>query len=145
MKPWKKLLCMGMVVCALSMSCMAGAAEAAVEDAPALVKAGNSGSEITPMVTRYVLRNVAITSSGRTWRQANSDKAYAITVNNTTNQQMRVTVTGGSPTTFYVPANSSRSVTKNNAVSGSYTVSFSTSSGALSGTFSVMASDDSIM
>ncbi len=145
MKGLKKFLCMSMVLCALSMTCVAGAAEAAVVDDPALAQAGSGETEIMPMATRYALRNVAITSSGRTWRLVDGDRAYVITVSNTTNQQMKVTVTGGSPTTFYVPANSSRSVTKNNAASGTYRVSFSTSSGAVSGTFSVRVSDDNLV
>ena len=142
MKGLKKFLCMGMVLCALSMTCVAGAAEAAVVDDSALAQAGSSGSEIMPMATRYVSQNAAITNSGRSWSIGAPYTAYAITVSNTTNQQMKVTVTGGAATTFYVPANSSRSVTKNNVPGGIYRVSFSTSSGALSGTFSVLMSDD---
>lgn len=141
----KKFLCMSLVVCALSMACVAGAAETAVRDEPVLTAAGSSGSEIVPMSTRYAIRNAAITRNGGSWTIGSPYTAYAITVNNTTNQQMKVTVTGGSPTTFYVPANSSRSVTKNNAAGGGYRVSFSTASGALSGTFSVLTSTEAMM
>lgn len=83
---------MNVVVCTLAMSCVAGTAEAAVVEDPALVR--------------------RLETVGR--------KSY------------------------YVPVNSSRSVTKNNDASGTYRVSFSTSSGALSGTFSVRASTEAL-
>ena len=79
------------------------------------------------------------------WSQNSGYGSYRVWVDNTTSQRMTVTITSRSASdqhTFYVPANSSKTYTVNDAVSGNHTITFATVSGDLSGTVRVRVSEE---
>ncbi len=128
----KKLLCMILVAIALSSVCVVGAAEA------------DTVGEIVPIADKFAL-NDPIVGKSNSWYQSKRYTAYRVWVDNTTTQRMTVTVTSNSASdrhTFYVPANSNKTYTVNNAVSGTHTITFATASGTLSGTVRVRVSEE---
>ena len=128
----KKILCMILVVCALSSVCVVGAAET------------GAGEGAVPMANQLVL-NEPIINKSISWYQSNGYTSYSVWVDNTTSQRMTVTITSRSASdqhTFYVSANSNKTYTVNDAVSGTHTITFTTASGDLSGTVRVRVSEE---
>lgn len=128
----KKFLCMILMVCILSSTCVVGAAETDV------------GEGAVPMANKLVLNNPIIKKS-ISWYQSSNYTSYRVWVDNTTSQRMTVTITSQSALdqhTFYVPANGNKTYTVNAAVSGAHTITFTTASGNLSGTVRVRVSEE---
>jgi hypothetical protein len=100
----------------------------------------------TPQASDIAI-DVSITKSGASWYQSSKYVAYRVWVNNTTDEQMTVTITSSSSKdthTFYVPKQSSKTYTVNTAVSGTHTLTFKVPTGTLSGTVRVRMSDEAI-
>lgn len=89
-----------------------------------------------------VIDNENIYTSGKYWDQPSGYASYRIFVSNTKNETMKVTVSYGSLSyDFNVSANGTNTITVNNAQAVRHYVSFSTNSGAVSGTISVRVSN----
>lgn len=139
----RKMLCTVLAACALSTLCVAGAVETAAPAAAAEVPTMG----VVPMASHIGL-DTSITKKSVSWTQTSGYESYRVWVDNTTSQRMTVTITSKSNAdkhTFYVPANSNKSYTVNNAVSGTHTITFATASGDLSGTVRVRVSDTTLM
>ncbi|MGM9564508.1 hypothetical protein [Evtepia sp.] len=96
------------------------------------------------MANRLAL-NDPIVRKSESWEQDRGYGSYRVWVENTTSQRMTVTITSRSASdqhTFYVPANSNKTYTVNNAVSGTHTITFTTANGDLSGTVRVRVSEE---
>lgn len=138
MKHWRKMVCTVLAVCALSTLSVAGAVETA-KPAAAVPDMG-----VVPMASHIGL-DTSITKKSVTWTQTSGYDSYRVWVDNTTSQRMTVTITSKSNAdkhTFYVPANSNKTYTVNDAVSGTHTITFATASGDLSGTVRVRVSEE---
>lgn len=143
MDHWRKMVCTVLAVCSLSTFCVA----AAVESAPSTAAAEAPVMGIVPMASHIGL-DTSITRKNVSWTQTSGYDSYRVWVDNTTSQRMTVTITSKSNAdkhTFYVPANSNKSYTVNDAVSGTHTITFATASGDLSGTVRVRVSDTTLM
>lgn len=145
---WKKVLCTSLAACALSAACVAGAAEPTdVTDNLAATMAAPGPSENLPMAN-YIILDTMVTLNGASWTQPVGYSAYRVWVDNTTKQQMTVTVSGGlgeSSKTFSIPAGGNKSITENNAGIGKHTISFKVPSGVLSGTVRVRTSNEALI
>lgn len=129
----KKILCMFLVVCALASDCIAGAV------GPIAMEFQAGGAEAQPMVS-YVIVDNDVSKDGASWTQPRGYSSYRVWVENTTNYQMKVTIQSSSSEDshiFYVSANDDKTYVVNDAVSGAHTITFSTSTGVLSGTVRV--------
>lgn len=140
MNHWRKMVCTVLVACSLSAVCVAGAVEQSIPSEAVEAQ----GTEIIPMANRLTI-DMAITRKSESWHQDSGYGSYRVWVDNTTSQRMTVTITSRSASdqhTFYVPANSNKTYTVNNAVSGTHTITFATASGYLSGTVRVRVSEE---
>lgn len=126
----KKALCCILMVCTLSSTCLVFAA-------------GNDDSEFTPMSSQIAV-DANITRYGVSWHQGSEFIAYRFWIENTTNQTMtaRIYKPNGAITLVIVPAGGNKSYVDNNAVYGTYDVTFSTSNNVLSGTVRVRVSTE---
>jgi len=96
-----------------------------------------------------IIEGSAISSTDESWIQPDKYKSYRISVYNSTDEEMTVTVKqpSGINSTFKVPANSyndpykAPSLNNNATPKGKYALAFSTKSGTRSGTVSVRVSD----
>lgn len=108
------------------------------------------GFMIVPYANHLVVDSESIGNSGTSWDQPKNYNAYRVWVKNDTNESMTITIrysTGwfSSEThTMTIPAKKGKSLKVNNAKSGQHTISFTTSSGYVSGTVSVRVSDDDL-
>lgn len=133
MNQWKKLVCLVLAVCSLS---VVGTAKAAEVD---------PGTEITPMANRLVINKLAITRESESWYQQSGYDSYRVWVENTSNRLMAVTIRsacGSEYHRYFVSANSSKNYVVNDAVSGVHTISFDVGTATLSGTLSVRISEE---
>lgn len=137
MVPWKKSVCLMLIILALTVPCVLGVEERTTSNV-SVSAAKDDVSEINPMADQLVV-NCAITKKSEGWFQSAGYPSYKVWVNNTTNQQMKVTVTNPRNQTqaFYVPPGGNKSYVSNHVDSGFYKVSFSTSNNVLSGTVRV--------
>ena len=134
------MVCTVLAACSLSVVGTAGAVEPSIPSG-----AGEAqGTEIVPFASHIGL-DVSITKTSESWSQNSGYGSYRVWVDNTTSQRMTVTITSRSASdqhTFYVPANSNKTYTVNDAVSGTHTITFTTASGDLSGTVRVRVSEE---
>ena len=140
MNLWKKLVCLVLAVCSLSVVGTARAVETTM--LPAVL--GAQSTEIQPMASHIGL-DAAIKKTGLSWMQTRGYGSYRVWVENTTNRQMKVTITSSSSSDYhqyYVPAKDSRTYVVNNAVSGSHSISFDAGGGDVSGTVRVRVSEE---
>lgn len=140
MNQWKKLVCLVLAVCSLSVVGTAGAVE--TTEVPALSESQNT--EIQPMASHIEL-DAAIRKTGLAWIQPRGYGSYRVWVENTTNRLMTVTITSSSSSDshrYYVSANDSRTYVINDAVSGTHTISFDAGSESVSGTVRVRVSNE---
>lgn len=139
MNHWRKMVCAVLAACSLSTVCVAGAVEPTT---PAAAEV--QGSAIVPLASHIGL-DASITRKSESWSQNSGYGSYRVWVDNTTSQRMTVTITSRSNAdqhTFYVPANSNKTYTVNDAVSGNHIITFATASGVLSGTVRVRVSEE---
>lgn len=121
-------------------------ADVSIEEVAIETREDDSDDRV-PRDSYLAISDESIGSSGRRWDQPEGYNAYRIHVTNNRNEKLTVTVSydnGNKRWSFEVPANDSRTRTVNNAWSGRHNVSFTTSSGALSGTISVRVSDENL-
>lgn len=140
MNHWRKMVCTVLAACSLSVVGTAGAVEPSIPSGAAEAQ----GTEIVPMASHIGL-DVSITRKSESWSQNSGYGSYRVWVENTTSQRMTATITSRSASdqhTFYVSANSNKTYTVNNAVSGTHTITFATASGYLSGTVRVRVSEE---
>lgn len=134
------MVCTVLAACSLSVVGTAGAVEPSIPSGAVEAQ----GTEIIPMANRLSI-DKSITRKSESWEQDRGYGSYRVWVENTTSQRMTVTITSRSASdqhTFYVPANSSKTYTVNDAVSGTHTITFATASGVLSGTVRVRVSEE---
>lgn len=109
-----------------------------------------NGFMIVPYANHLVVNSESIGNSGTSWDQPKNYNAYRVWVQNDMNESMEVTIrysTGWFSSeihTMTVSAKKGKSLTVNNAKSGQHAISFTTSSGYVSGTMSVRVSDEDL-
>ena len=137
---WKKFVGFSLTVCVLVSACAVGAAGGTETGGCNPEERG--GIEIMPLENHLVI-NKGIDKYGVSWEQDKGYPSYRVWVENTTNRQMRVTISepSGQKEIFYVPAGGNKTHTVNDAMSGFYRIDFVTSSGVLSGTVRVRVSE----
>lgn len=137
---WKKLVGFTLAACTLASACVAGAVSE-MDGMESSLK-GSGSVEIVPMENHLAV-NRNISKYGVSWEQDKGYPSYRIWVENTTDQQMRVTIAepSGRKVIFYVSAGGNRTYTMNNATDGIHRVSFFTITGELSGTVRVRVSE----
>lgn len=104
---------------------------------------------IVPYSNQLVINSQSIQGNGVSWNQPQGYGSYRVWVQNNTDDTMQVVIRcrGWIRSEFHtmsVKPRSGQFVTVNDAMAGTHTIDFSTTSGYLNGTVSVRISDESL-
>ncbi len=136
---WKKIVGLTLAACTLTSACVVGAAEPTKGEP---ISANIRGGEIVPMASDIVV-NTSIVGSTISWYQRPGYPSYRVWVDNTTGTLMTVTITepSGEREKFFVPADTNKSYTVNDAEDGFYDILFESYADKLSGTIRIRVSE----